>query len=839
MAFDLALATATAFLASVAVFAEVSPLVPFVSPAGRPDEAACRGLVKTLDDAGFGQFQLYPSTGLDYAYLGEDYFRMVGFFLDEAERRGMQVWLYDEFNWPSGTARGRVPAEDEACLYRELVARTNAVGEVVWDLVVSREINVDNRCLDTNNLEPASVRRFMELTHRQYERHFGRYLGTLIRGIFTDEPGHCSGAWRMKMPPGTVLRIPWWSGMEEEYRLASGGRDFRADVAAACKTGCPEDSDVLRRWTDLRSRRYRKTYFDPIAKWCGERGIVSTGHLVGEDWPPGCAKVNGSPLHTLKGLSKPGIDLIRSDTTCDFEWETLAFVQAAALANDTTGAVELFALGPSDLTFAIMRKLYWLCALHRIDTYFQSLYHHEARRFDLKASWAMFTSPTQPWFSEVPLLHETAREAARWAKKPCVCELAVVYPQRQTGASGLCWGRGAPDLRGLCRRLTWNQFTYRLVEEDEATDLPVVLDWKGVHLFERRTGTCFDDFAEAVAWLERRFSARPRVKDADGRTRLGFVTRAYTDGSAVAVDAASGEVVVSADGTLSPCEPASAVRELVTKDSPLGLTLSGPTRRRVWFWAAKADDQRAEDKWLRREDKVDAVPRYPRDNMAKVTLTAPLKGIRFALQRCSAERQYAVTLDGRPLVFPKPCTSVAYAYDPLYVETEAMNLAAGEHVFELSGGKDGKLFLPAMWMVGDFIERKEGVLSPVERTVSLGSLASAGLVSFAGRATYRTTVALVKGERLAVDAGGAVVRVRLDGRDLGAKGWAPYEWEIPADLVGKPLPLDIDVVTSVRPIFGDERSPDAKLDHALWVPPSLDNPSKVGLHRVMAIQSLL
>ena len=82
--------------------------------------------MRTLHANGFGQFMPYPSTGLDYDYLGEDFFRMMGWFIDEARRLGLKVWLYDEFNWPSGTARGRVPAENEDCLYRELVAVTNA-----------------------------------------------------------------------------------------------------------------------------------------------------------------------------------------------------------------------------------------------------------------------------------------------------------------------------------------------------------------------------------------------------------------------------------------------------------------------------------------------------------------------------------------------------------------------------------------------------------------------------------------------------------------------------------------------------------------------------------------
>lgn len=817
---------AAAALALTAAGAGISPVTPFVIPSGRPGEAECRGIVKTLNDRGFDQFLVYPSTGLEFEYLGKEFFAMIGHFLDEAERRGMKVWLYDEFNWPSGTARGRIPAENENCLYRELVAFTNASGSLGWRTVVSHGVNVDNYCLDTNNLEPESADRFRQLTHREYGRRFRKYMGGVIRGIFTDEPGHCSSAWRLAMPKGAVLRVPCWSGMEDEYRAASGGRDFRGDFEKAFAAGSLDKTDALRLWTEIRSIRYRRTFFDPITLWCRDMGIDSCGHLVGEDWPAGCARVNGMPLHTLKGLSKPGVDLIRSNTDAGFEWITLAFAQAAAMSNGKPGVAELFALGPCDLTFTIMRKLYWICALHRIDTYFQSLYHHRAFRFNVKDSYAMFTSPTQPWFDEMPLLHETAKAAAKWAAKPFKCDIALVYPQRQLGSFGVLKRGANPPLAAFCRELSWNQFTYRLIEEDEKTDLPVVLDWEGEKVVERRRGFSFASPAVALKWLEAEFADRPRVKDSGGRTRGGFITRAYLDGSAAAVDAATGEVIISENGELTPRPAAPAGREIAAEWS---FKLSSEVRRRVWFWTAKADAQRETDKWLRREEKKESKPRYDRDNIAKMTLTEPLEGIRFALRRYPAEAKFSVKLDGRELDFPKPCKSVAYAFDELYRETEPMSLGAGEHVLELSGGKDGKLFMPVMWMIGGFAEKDYGVITPQPGKVRAGSLADAGFGSFAGTATYCAEAEFAEGEKLVVDAGGAVVKVSFGGRSLGARGWAPYEWEIPADLKGRRRRLEISVVTSIRPIFGDPAAPDAKLDHALWVNPSLDARPKVGL----------
>ena len=826
----LALGAATAALSLGAV----SPVVQFIIPSGRPGEAEVRAQVRDLKAHAYDQFLVYPSTGLDYEYLSEDFFTMMGWYLDEAEKLGMKVWLYDEFNWPSGTARGKVPAELEAARYRELIVKDDGKGGFVWEIIVSNEINLDNYCLDGNNFEPVSVRRFMELTHLQYEKHFKDKLGTVIPAIFSDEPGHCSSAWRMKMPSGTRMRFPYWSGLEDEYRELCGG-DFRQDVEAELKAGAKSTGRVFRTWAALRSRRYRKTFFDPIAAWCRKNGIVSTGHLLGEEGAPYCTRINGTPLNTLKGLMKPGIDLIFSNfESPDYEWLTLAFAQAGVKANGRGGIAELFALGPCDITFARMRTMYWLCALHGIDIYLQSLHHTSARRFNIKDSWAMFTSPTQPWYDEMPLLHEEAKQAAAFAKKPAKCSLAVVYPASAAGAAAFFDGVKTPDLRGLAKALSTNGFNYDLIEEDEETAMPYVLDWDGVTLFERKRGLRFGDFEALLKWLDGKA----------GKREKNTIKREYLDGSVVRVDVISGRLKVEGQRLNSGISPSAKKSEhplsnlqppttnLLSQTAEWQLKLNGPSRRRVWFWRSKVEKQRP---WGLGEAQTftDKTKRYEADDMAKFVCEEPLKGVRFVLCDYPPERKLKVTLDGKPLAFPiAPAKSLVYAYNEICRESEPLELAKGEHVLKLEGGHDGKLFLPALWMVGDFSEPAFGRLCTVPLKVALGSLAERGLAAFAGCAVYRTEARFKKGEQLKADTGGAVARVRFGGRDLGARGWAPFEWEIPEDLAGKTLPLEIEIKTSVRPIFGSEKCPDAKLDHSLWVAPAEFDPSPTGLRSV-------
>jgi uncharacterized protein YjdB len=68
-----------------------------------------------MEAGGVKQFFIHPRQGLggDYGvsendyYLSDDYFAKVEYVLKEAKKRGMNAWLYDDLNWPSGYAAGR------------------------------------------------------------------------------------------------------------------------------------------------------------------------------------------------------------------------------------------------------------------------------------------------------------------------------------------------------------------------------------------------------------------------------------------------------------------------------------------------------------------------------------------------------------------------------------------------------------------------------------------------------------------------------------------------------------------------------------------------------------
>ncbi len=67
-----------------------------------------RRQVNVMKEMGFGGFFMHSRAGLRTEYLGNEWMDMVETAVDEAEKLGMEAWLYDEDRWPSGSAGGLV-----------------------------------------------------------------------------------------------------------------------------------------------------------------------------------------------------------------------------------------------------------------------------------------------------------------------------------------------------------------------------------------------------------------------------------------------------------------------------------------------------------------------------------------------------------------------------------------------------------------------------------------------------------------------------------------------------------------------------------------------------------
>ncbi len=329
------------------------------------NEEGLRAALEEMKSKGVAGVVIHPRTGMEIEYLSEVFWERLRFICETLKRLRMQGWLYDEYNWPSGPAGGRllrerpefkqkgldyrlVPASQASALLRsppgELFAAYAVTGAGVTDrteqaesgdasafrggralLFFLKEASAPmfaTRCApwargETGYLDvlnPAAVDEFMRLTHFEYDRRLKEYYGAPIVGMFTDEPqNYCA--------------LPYTAAIPQEFRERHG-RDFRdALPALACRfDGTPTRDHVRDRthYFELARDLYVESFFGKMADWASERGLILTGHLGQEDDLGRLPGTNISFHAPLARMHMPGTDVLSDKHGYDKEHGAMA-----------------------------------------------------------------------------------------------------------------------------------------------------------------------------------------------------------------------------------------------------------------------------------------------------------------------------------------------------------------------------------------------------------------------------------------------------------------------------------------------------------------------------------
>lgn len=354
--------------------------------------------------AGWGVV-LYPRWGLELEYLGGEWFERIRFIVEAAAARAMEVWLYDEFNWPSGHAKG-LAVRDRPGLEAEIL-HVEADGR-------SRVERVPGAA---NLLLPAATERFLAVTHQRYADAVGEHFGGTVRAMFTDEPS-LAIQHLPRNSDGGKWRLCWSSSLD-----AALGGDFRQRMAGAGEVA---------RWHGWRDywAAYTQVFHDawvsPIAQWCRAQRLALSGHLLGEHGFGEQVTYNGSLRRQLSEFGFPGIDEIHTQTD-PMRCEALTLSAIAELEGRERMA-EVFALGPAHMSLGTVRRMVDLCSACGVDRYVMAICPLDLRGGLQKREYLGVAGPQQPWFREyAKTIAEYVAEAAQVARR--AKPLGVPWPE--------------------------------------------------------------------------------------------------------------------------------------------------------------------------------------------------------------------------------------------------------------------------------------------------------------------------------------------------------------------------------------------------------------------------
>ncbi|MCU6710935.1 glycosyl hydrolase [Paenibacillus sp. J5C_2022] len=277
--------------------------------------------------AGLSGVFLHARGGLGIDYLGQEWMDAVAVCVEHAKTSGLEIWLYDEDAWPSGFCGGKVPSAGEKhqqkWLSYEMIETDKAMSDKrtvgcyrlndakEWEWLQPNEqlagkesvlrIYYEVNPYYSDLLNPATVRLFIDSTYEAYKQRFSDYFGTIIKGIFTDEPQYAVG------------KFPWSDALEQQF-MAQHGYSIK-EILPKLLLHCSDAYRERHSFWKMISTCFNEAFAKQIALWCDENELCFTGHYAAEDTLRGQMSAVADVMRKYEWMHMPGIDHLGNRTT--------------------------------------------------------------------------------------------------------------------------------------------------------------------------------------------------------------------------------------------------------------------------------------------------------------------------------------------------------------------------------------------------------------------------------------------------------------------------------------------------------------------------------------------
>ena len=326
------------------------------------DEAELLRQIGVMQEMGFGGAHMHVRSGMDTAYLSDEFMKLIHSCCDEAERRNMLAWLYDEDRWPSGFAGGFVTKDPEFRIRNLLftptpyeqdagnqsyhhneqaVARRTGNGVLlgIYDIVLDengclasyRKIDKANEAqgkpwfayMETAPLNPRyngytyvdtlnkkAIDKFVEVTHEAYKREIGDKFGKSVPAIFTDEPQFTHKT-TLRFPdvPNDVT-LPWTADLPDTFKETYGEDLLEGLPELIWELPGNRASTIRYHYHDHACERFTDALARTLGKWCEDNGLALTGHMMKEPTLSSQCSAVGEAMRSLSAFQLPGIDML-------------------------------------------------------------------------------------------------------------------------------------------------------------------------------------------------------------------------------------------------------------------------------------------------------------------------------------------------------------------------------------------------------------------------------------------------------------------------------------------------------------------------------------------------
>ncbi|MEK3883239.1 glycosyl hydrolase [Paenibacillus sp. PL2-23] len=300
----------------------------------RETDSVIRQEIAAMDEGGSAGFIIESRPHADY--LGEGWWRDLDICLDEAQKRGMKVWIFDEEYYPSGIAGGKVLQNMPEARMKVLVKETipwhtsectfDKLDFSAWDTIFKfvcvplidgypqwersvRFNDIDSllswqemgeetapwlihvfglkhswsgRMYDkmVDYLDPQVTDCFIALTYEATKEQYGHLFGSVIQGFFGDETSFENYASYDVLFGEDTPCMPWTRVMREAFSQ-NKGYDLFDEIEWLWYEHSDGRAGAVRfDFMDVMTQLFSQNFFARIQAWCHAEGVSFIGHVV-------------------------------------------------------------------------------------------------------------------------------------------------------------------------------------------------------------------------------------------------------------------------------------------------------------------------------------------------------------------------------------------------------------------------------------------------------------------------------------------------------------------------------------------------------------------------------
>ena len=280
----------------------------------------------------------FISPGTEPAYLSNEYFDRYEDILRSSEKHETEVILYDDIDFPSGSAGGRLQAAypeytrksivkdeiavkgpkqvtlehpGESRLLMAVSAMNTATCEVMdlgpfmkgsqlsWNVPAGEWLVMFFSCRlnagrHVDYMQPEAVDKLLSMTYDEYAKRFSRYFGNVVKKTFYDDVGVGEDRWT---PAITAI-------FEKKY-----GKNPALYYPALFYDIGPETQAARVAFLDIRSELMAEGYVRKVAEWSAKHNLLSMGHPP-ENYSPNTVVASGDILKYYRHTQIPLLDAI-------------------------------------------------------------------------------------------------------------------------------------------------------------------------------------------------------------------------------------------------------------------------------------------------------------------------------------------------------------------------------------------------------------------------------------------------------------------------------------------------------------------------------------------------